>query len=102
MTIAKWMPFGTQSVAVASQTAKPQHVQVTPADAKQFGLENVRYSLSAVPVRVYIIECRVDHPVWQYLVCLFIYSKFCTHHPRCSYANSVLQALYFCSPFREL
>lgn len=22
--------------------------------------------------------------------------------PRCSYANSVLQALYFCSPFREL
>jgi hypothetical protein len=42
MAIAKWIPFGAQSVAVASATTKPQHVQATPADGKQFGLENVR------------------------------------------------------------
>jgi len=63
MAIAKWNPFGTQTVAVASQVTKPQLAQVTPADGKQFGLEN--------------------------------FGNIC-------YANSVLQALYFCSPFREL
>jgi hypothetical protein len=46
MAIAKWIPFGIQPVAVASEAAKPQHVQVTPADGKQFGLENVRFSFS--------------------------------------------------------
>jgi hypothetical protein len=46
MAIAKWIPFGIQSVAVASEAAKPQRVQATPADRKQFGLENVRFSFS--------------------------------------------------------
>jgi ubiquitin carboxyl-terminal hydrolase 9/13 len=103
MAIAKWNPFGTQPVAVASEAAKPQHIQVTSADAKQFGLENVRYSFSEVLVYVILIESCLDHLVWQYLVRLLISSlPACADCPRRSYANSVLQALYFCSPFREL
>jgi len=47
MAIAKWIPFGAvQSAAATSEAAKPQDVQDTPADGKQFGLENVRTNLN--------------------------------------------------------
>lgn len=45
MAIAKWIPFGTvPSAAATSDAAKPQDAQVTSADGKQFGLENVRHN----------------------------------------------------------
>jgi Ubiquitin carboxyl-terminal hydrolase len=103
MAIAKWNPFGTQAAAVAAEATKPQHVQATPADGKRFGLENVRFSFQIVLVYVCVTECSVDRVVWQYLVRRYFFIVHCIAHSSCySYANSVLQALYFCSPFREL
>jgi ubiquitin carboxyl-terminal hydrolase 9/13 len=105
MAIAKWIPFGTQSVTVASEATKPQHVQATPADGKQFGLENVRISFQGMCEYVRVTEYPVDNLVWQYLVRVFkcsVQAGAGADHPRRSYANSILQALYFCSPFREL
>jgi hypothetical protein len=56
-----------------------------------------------VPEYFRVAELPVDHIVWQYLVRSFHPSvDACADRPHCSYANSVLQALYFCSPFREL
>ncbi len=40
--------------------------------------------------------------VWQYLVSTVQYSVGYHLRHHCSYANSVVQALYFCTPFRDL
>ena len=101
MAIAKWMQFGTPQ-ATAAESTKPDPVPpVSSADAKKFGLENVcrRPSFTFLSA----------HPpsflaVWQHLVSLAPYT-ISSQNQRpslSSYANSVLQALYFCTPFREL
>jgi hypothetical protein len=43
MAIGKWMPFGTPQSSSTAQAQKPQEVAViSSANAKKFGLENVR------------------------------------------------------------
>lgn len=100
MAIGKWIPFTTQQSASTAQQAKTQQASVLGgANGKKFGLENVRpcfhlsNSSSHSPFSLGIpggfasdLWVETDH-------------RSCLH---CSYANSVLQALYFCTPFREL
>ncbi|KAH0837899.1 hypothetical protein J3R83DRAFT_6129 [Lanmaoa asiatica] len=84
MAIGKWISF-TQPVSVVSDTSLPKPIPIPcTADGKQFGLENFGNTWC------------VSRPFP--LPPSLTYSLF--HRP--SYANSVLQALYFCSPFREL
>lgn len=100
MAIAKWIR-GAPPTTVTSTVVNPQPVHITPADEKQFGFENVRPS--------YIIYARFAKTCRR-SCSLAISGAFptishvvsCSDHAYHSYANSVLQALYFCSPFREL
>jgi ubiquitin carboxyl-terminal hydrolase 9/13 len=99
MARSKWISFGAHQPAKSqagtsqSSLASPRS---SPADAKKFGLENVSIHLldrSAL---------RSTFPVCQHLVsCLHSHTPVCRliHF---SYACAVLQALYFCAPFRDL
>lgn len=111
MPRSKWISFGGQQSlerpnkqdATAATTASPP--PPSPADAKKFGLENV--SISA-HLQIYSIGLNLTMSlcctVRQHLVSDLAESPhddvFDTFSN--SYANSVLQALYFCSPFRDL
>jgi hypothetical protein len=94
MAKAKW-PFSSQPAQTAE--AQPLPIPVLSADAKKFGLENVRPFVAPFSASTDICAA-----VWQYLVRLNAVvtpSWLTSFH---SYANSVIQALYFCTPFRDL
>lgn len=87
-------PFG--------QAHSPPLAPITSADGKHFGLENVRPDALPVVVVVMLttaalvsLETHGESEISGY--CPTLRSS-----TACSYANSVLQALYFCAPFREL
>ena len=46
MAKPKWNPFGAPQPAIShSEPVKPQVIQITPADGKRFGLENVSLNI---------------------------------------------------------
>lgn len=74
----------------------PKHV-VSSADTKKFGFENVRWPIIHLVTRS---DCFFQFGnTWCACLCDFLI-MFLLFLP--SYANSVLQALYFCAPFRDL
>jgi len=102
MAIGKWIPFSSSNPVAAAQDVKPETVQaITSADAKKFGLENVRSNISPV-FSILMSSClkslAIPGELWWLRFNLQRSSIIAPY----SYANSVLQALYFCSPFREL
>jgi hypothetical protein len=108
----KWLPGGSnKSPAAAPPTpdpiAGPSTTTTTSADAKHFGLENVRPPSLLMRLSYHSLTIKSLHcTVRQHLVCIPGDPRprvwpYADERP-CSYANSVLQALYFCAPFREL
>ncbi|KAG8219375.1 hypothetical protein J3R82DRAFT_293 [Butyriboletus roseoflavus] len=102
MAIAKWISF-THPASVVSDTLLPKPIPIPcTADGKQFGLENVRIPFhlhSNLPLIKPSRSLAILGPS------PFLPTATFAHVPLfhlSSYANSVLQALYFCSPFREL
>jgi hypothetical protein len=70
MVIAKWNPFGAQPASTANPKPAPVPV-VSSADAKKFGLENVRLDLQlnvlfidncATSVREYLVSSLTTLP----------------------------------------
>jgi ubiquitin carboxyl-terminal hydrolase 9/13 len=100
---AKWISFATPQSTTTSPTSTQTTLDPTLAiaDEKQFGLENVRdlrvlcLSLLFTPSLIsQSLEIPGMFSTPSYCPCLITFLL--------SYANSVLQALYFCSPFRDL
>jgi len=103
MARSKWISFGAQQQLerAAKAAATPAALSLpTSADAKKFGLENVRIQGD---ILVTLLPNLYPHiVVWEYLVSCHgsAIIQYLTQYD--SYANSVLQALYSCTPFRDL
>ena len=102
MARSKWISFGAQQQLerAAKAAATPASSLPTSADAKKFGLENVRIQGDILVTPLPNLYLHIV--VWEYLVSRHdsAVMQYLTHND--SYANSVLQALYSCTPFRDL
>jgi hypothetical protein len=115
MALLRWMgvgPFQQHQQQLLEQPKEQHEItkSISHPDAKRYGFENVRNTVhppSSLLTLTLPLPPTSGLPVWQYLVSilpLLYYNWPCSvpARPSSSYANSVLQALYFCSPFREL
>lgn len=124
MALLRWMgvgPFNQQQQLLEQPKEDQSSIKpISHPDAKRYGFENVRNAIQlpvvltgwlADVLHALPLPTRFRLPVWQYLVSItpldllhLLVLISCSFLVRfsLSYANSVLQALYFCPPFREL